>query len=224
MIVVPSLDLPPGFSRSLVAPVVETIQEWERNGFSRVQLVLAGTDGDPGDLRLLEDVLRDVHIQTQVIGRLESSEDVDIVLAAGPTAVVLGPRAMDDFDWLHSVEGRFPDQLMVATPARERRLRARGAVRTLPLDLRDTAAELASLRLAGLIVEFALDAEIGHPELALLEDVAEDVPFAVQVSGGMPALGTLRDLEFRGVAGTIIAAAHLSAEFDEQTLGRSFSD
>jgi phosphoribosylformimino-5-aminoimidazole carboxamide ribonucleotide (ProFAR) isomerase len=224
MLVVPSLDLPTGFSRGMVSQIVETIQEWERSGFSRVQLVLGTGDGDPGDLRLLEDVLRDIHIASQVAGRIESSEDLDAILGAGPSAVVLGPRGIDDLDWLHSVETRFPDQLMVTTPMRERRTRSRGAVRTLPLDLRDMASELSGLRLAGLVVELGPDIEVGHPELALLEDVAEDVPFAVQVSGGAPALGTLRDLEFRGIAGTIISAAHLAAQFDGQTLGRSFSD
>src|SRR5688572_7596748 len=104
MLVVPSLDLPPGFSRGMVTQIVEAIHEWERNGFSRVQLVLAGGDADPGDIRLLEDVVREVHIVTQVAGRIESTDDLDAILSAGPAAVVLGPRGVDDLDWLHSVE------------------------------------------------------------------------------------------------------------------------
>src|SRR6185436_17602207 len=115
-------------------------------------------------------------------------------------------------------------QLLLSSPARERRSRTRGAVRTLPLDLRDMAGEVAGLPLAGLVVEFAADAEIGHAELALIEDVTEDVSFPVQISGGSPDLTALRDLEFRGVAAVVLDAAHLSAAFDGQTLARSFSD
>ena len=48
--------------------------------------------------------------------------------------------------------------------------------------------------------------------------------FPVQVSVAAPDLATLRDLEFRGVSAAIIDAAHLSAEFDGQTLARDFID
>jgi hypothetical protein len=97
-------------------------------------------------------------------------------------------------------------------------------VRTLPLDLRDLATEVAGMPLAGMLVEMPPDEVIGHPELALLEDVAEELEFELQVSVGSPDLGMLRDLEFRGVAAVVIDAASLSAAFDGQTLARSFTD
>jgi hypothetical protein len=37
-------------------------------------------------------------------------------------------------------------------------------------------------------------------------------------------IAALRDLEFRGVAATIIAAGRLSADFDAPSLARSFAD
>jgi len=200
------------------------VRAWEDAGFARVQLVLPAADALPADQRPLEEILRDVQCAIQVAGRLESGEVVDAALGAGADSVVLGPRALDDSDWLASMADRFPHQVLVSTPARERRSRLRGAVRTLPLDLRDLAADLSSLSLAGVIVEFAADAVIGHPDLALLEDVVEEVGFPVQVAGGAPDLRALRDLEFRGVGAAILGAAHLSAEFDEQALAHGFTD
>lgn len=223
MRVIPSIDLQPAFSRTHAGTVAGAVLDWERAGFATVHLAAAVPDELP-DARLIEDVVRDVHIPVQVAGRFEAAEDVDAVLAAGASFVVLGNRAMDEIDWLASVASRFPGQLLAVTPARERRARSRGVVRTLPLDLRDIAAEIASMPIAGLIVEFSPDATLGHAELALLEDVAEDVPFAIQVSGCAPALATLRDLEFRGVGAAIIDTARLSAEFDGQTLARDFAD
>jgi phosphoribosylformimino-5-aminoimidazole carboxamide ribotide isomerase len=224
MFVIPSMNLEPDASRSYAATVAVAVQDWERAGFSRVQLALGPVDRPLPDERVLEELLRDLHCPTQVAGRFEATEDIDTALGAGAAFVVLGTRALDEFDWLASVAGRFPGQLLLSSPARERRSRTRGAVRTLPLDLHAIASEVAGLPLAGLIVEFSADAVIGHAELALLEDVAEEVDFPVQVVGGSPDLGTLRDLEFREVAAVIIDAAHLSAEFDGQTLARSFAD
>jgi phosphoribosylformimino-5-aminoimidazole carboxamide ribotide isomerase len=223
MFVIPSLALSTDASRSNAEGVAAGIRRWEDAGFARVQLMLPA-DILPATERMVEEALRDVHCAIQLSGRFESSEQVDTALSAGADFVVVGPRAMDDSDWLASVADRFPQQLLVSTPARERRARMRGAVRTLPLDLRDLAADLAARPLAGIVVEFPADAVIDHPELALLEDVVEEVAFPVQVTGGAPDLRTLRDLEFRGVGAAIMSAAHLSAEFDEQALAHGFAD
>src|SRR3954469_23177154 len=224
MFVIPSVSLEPDVSRSSAASLAEVVQDWERAGFSRVQLALGSVDRPLPDERILEALLRDLHCSVQVSGRFETTEEIDAALAAGAEFVVLGTRALDEFDWLASVAGQFPGQLLLSSPARERRSRTRGAVRTLPLDLRDIASEIGGLPLAGFFVEFSGDSVLGHPELALLEDVAEEVEFPLQVTGGSPDLATLRDLEFRGVGAVILDAAHLSAEFDGQTLARSFAD
>ena len=224
MFVIPSMRLEADASRAYAAAVAEAVLDWEQTGFSRVQLAIRPVERPLLDERLFEELLRDVHCPTQVAGRFEGTDEIDAALGAGAAFVVLGSRALDEFDWLESVAARFPGQLLLSSPARERRSRTRGAVRTLPFDLRDIANEVSGLPLAGLVVEFAADAEIGHPELGLLEDVTEEIDFALQVAGVSPDLATLRDLEFRGVGAVILDAAHLSAAFDGQTLARSFSD
>jgi phosphoribosylformimino-5-aminoimidazole carboxamide ribotide isomerase len=224
MFIIPSMNLEPESSRPYAIAVAEAVHDWDRAGFPRVQLALGPVDRPIPDERVLEDMLREVHSPIQFSGRFESSEEIDSALAAGAEFIVLGSRALDEFDWLATAAARFPGQVLLSSPARERRSRSRGAIRTLPLDLRDIAAEIAGLPLAGLIVEFGSDSVLGHSELALLEDVADDVQFPVQVAVGSPDLTTLRDLEFRGVAAAIIDAAHLSAAFDGQTLARDFAD
>jgi phosphoribosylformimino-5-aminoimidazole carboxamide ribotide isomerase len=224
MFVIPSIQIQPDASRAQAAAVAAAVLEWERAGFTRVQLALGRADEPLPVERVLEEALRDLHCPIQVAGRFEATEEIDAALGAGAEFVVLGARALDEPDWLSAVTERFPGQLLLSSPARERRARTRGAIRTLPMDLREIAAEVGSLQLAGLVVSFAIDAVIGHAELALLEDIADDVEFPVQVSVASPDLATLRDLEFRGVSAAIIDAAHLSAEFDGQTIARTFVD
>ena len=225
MLIIPSLQIETQFNRAYAASVSETLLEWERRDFQRLQLTLSGSDRSAVDAaRLLEEVLRDHHCPIQVAGPFQSGDDVDAVLGAGAAFVVLGARALDEADWLSTVAAQFPEQLIVSAPARERRKRSRGAVRTLPLDLRDIASEVSDLRLGGFIVEFPPDAEMNHSDLALLEDVVDDLDFPVLASGGTFTLASLRDLEFRGASAAIIPASHLSATFDEQALARSFSE
>lgn len=224
MFVVPSLQLGSDSGRAYATALADSLREWEAVGFRRVQLVLGGKEGPGVDARLLELALYDAHCPIQVSGPIESGEDLEAILATGADFAVLGSRAMDDTDWAASLVSRFAGQVIVSTPARERRLRSRGAVRTLSLDLRDIVGELAGLPLGGLIVDFPPDAEMNHADLALVEDVVEEADFPVLVAGGAMTLASLRDLEFRGASAVIMPAAHLSAEFDEQTLARSFAD
>jgi phosphoribosylformimino-5-aminoimidazole carboxamide ribotide isomerase len=224
MFIIPSMSLDPDPSRSYASALADAVREWDRAGFPRVQLTLGPVDQPVPAERILEDLFRDLHSPFQLAGRFEATEEIDGALAAGADFVVLGPRGLDEFDWLTSVSARFPGQLLLSSPARERRSRLRGALRTLPLDLRDIASEAGELPLAGLIVVFGADAIIGHSELGLLEDVTDEVQFPVLVSTGTPDLATLRDLEFRGVTAAVIHADLLSASFDGQTLARSFSD
>jgi phosphoribosylformimino-5-aminoimidazole carboxamide ribonucleotide (ProFAR) isomerase len=224
VLIIPSLEIHADASRGYALAVADRIHEWEHVGFSRAQLTLRPARDARLDLRVLEDVLREVQSATQVAAALDSTDDIDAALSAGAEFVVLSGRAVEELDWLSAVAGRFPGQLLMATPARERRSRTRGAVRTLPLDLREMAAEMAAFPLAGIVVEFGADASIDHTDLGLLEDIAEEVGFPVQASGGSPSLGTLRDLEFRGIGAAILSAEYLSAEFDELTLARGFGD
>ena len=124
MLVIPSLDLVPDFSRPYAASVTEMIHGWEQAGFNRVQLVVGQADRSLPDQRLLEEILRDAQCPAQVAGKFEASEEIDAVLSAGADFVVLGPRALDELDWLAAAAGRFPGQLILTTPARERRARS----------------------------------------------------------------------------------------------------
>src|ERR1044071_6154888 len=98
MFIIPSMSLEPEASRPYASAVAMAVQEWDRAGFRRVQLALGPVDRPVPDERVLEDMLRDVHSTIQMSGRFESSEEVDGALAGGAEFIVLGPRALDEFD------------------------------------------------------------------------------------------------------------------------------
>jgi phosphoribosylformimino-5-aminoimidazole carboxamide ribotide isomerase len=227
MIIVPAIDLwhTEGLSPGTPREPRDVIRDWEWLGFQRIQLVehLQKDDRLPRRGRA-EALLREIHVDAQVAGDICSADDVEDLSRAGATRVILGSRALDEPEWLASSVASFPDLLVVETAAHVRRVRSRGGVRTLPVDLRDLADELSDLPLAGLLVTFAADAALDHADLALVEDITDRLPFPVFVGGGVQTLPTLRDLEFRGVSATIIAAPRLAAAFDEQVLARAFVD
>jgi phosphoribosylformimino-5-aminoimidazole carboxamide ribonucleotide (ProFAR) isomerase len=225
MIIVPTLSLPdPDHPRSDGSrDPHDLIHVWERAGFQRAQLIEpALRDDRPRNRHETEELLRDLRIDIQVAGEIASADDVEALVECGATSVVLGSRALDEPEWLESTAAAFPDLLIVESSARERRVRSRGWVRTLVVDVRDLGDELSTLPLAGLLITFPDDAVIDHGDLALIEDLAEQVPFPLMVGGGAQTLASLRDLEFRGVSATLIGALRLGDTFDDQMLARTF--
>jgi phosphoribosylformimino-5-aminoimidazole carboxamide ribotide isomerase len=225
MIIVPSFELPhPDAPANVQRPVTrDLLNDWEWLGFQRIQLIEPRQAVDrPLNRREIEEILRDSPIDVQVRGGIRSADDVEALLSAGASHVVLGSRALDEPDWLFSTVAQFPEALVVQTAARERRVRTRGWVRTLPVDVRDLADELSDIQLGGFAVTFAADAQIDNADLALVEDLTDRLSVPVIVGGGIPTLATLRDLEFRGVAAYVIDSTRLSESFDVQTLARSF--
>jgi phosphoribosylformimino-5-aminoimidazole carboxamide ribonucleotide (ProFAR) isomerase len=225
VIVVPSIrltDPASAFDRS----VRELIAEWGWDGFRRVSVDLPGTLPPADAMRLLETLLAELasHVELQVTGPLESRDDIDLLLEGGACLVRLGDRALDEAEWLSAAASAFPGALVVATPARERRYRARGFTRTAAVDLRDLAHDLSDLPLGGLQVNFLDDAIFDHSDLALVEDLADAAPWPIMVGAATPTLAQLRDLEQRGAAATIVDGRRMVEQLDHHTLARTFSE
>lgn len=218
MIVIPSLRF-----ADIVASR-DRLDELNWVGFQHIQIVLRPGDHSYDRRRALELLLRDVSCVVQINGGYDSSDDIETALSTGARFALLGSRAVDEPEWLAGAAALFPDQLLVQIPARERRVRSRGAFRSAPTDLRELGHVLSDLPLGGLVVDFPTDTLIEPVDQGILEDLAESVPFPVHVAGSEMMLATLRDLEFRGVAGTIIDAERLSSTLDEQSIARSFAD
>lgn len=223
MIVIPAFSLA---DRDAADPPVSAavLGDWEWTGFRRAQLDFGAAGfGSAHGRPQWEDLLREGRPEIQVSGSIGTSDEIDALIAAGASTVVLGDRALDEPDWLTTAADSFPGHLLVRSTARERRIRTRGSLRTRPVDLRDLVADYAGLPLAGVVVTYPPDAIVDIPDLGLLEDLAEE-GLPILVEGGAIDLAALRDLEFRGVAGVIIDASRIRSDFDDRHLARSFPE
>jgi phosphoribosylformimino-5-aminoimidazole carboxamide ribotide isomerase len=162
-------------------------------------------------------------MEIQVAGGVQSSEQIERLADAGASRVVLGGRALDEFDWLADVADLFPGLLLVSTDVRERRVVTRGWVHGLPVDVLDLVDDLAGLPLGGLIIA-SVQAEGQHTSsnLALLEDVAEACEFPVMTANGVSTMDDLRALEHRGLAGAVLGTALYSGSLDAQAVAHEF--
>lgn len=220
----PSVTDEPGAGAVLGDPV-GVVRSLGQLGFQRVHVVDEdAVVGNGSNADVIEDVIRDGSAEVQVADGADSADDIERLIAAGAVRVVVGPRALEERDWLAGVANLYPGLLIVPTDVRERRVVTRGWVRTLPLDVLDLAAELNDVSLGGLLISrSAMDGDRA-PDFTLLEDIAEGSDAPVFIDLSQATASDLRALEHRGVAGVLLGGSLYSGELDARHVALEFSE
>lgn len=195
------------------------------HGFRRIHLTDADAIAGTGSNSVLVDeIIRDGAIEVQVSDAAQSSDRIEQVVAAGAVRVVVGPRGLEEPDWLSGAAELYPGLLIVASDVRERRVVTRGWVRCMPIDVLDLVSELNGLPLGGLLVSPGGNDNGRGFDLSLLEDIADASEFPVMADGGVSTMNDLRALEHRGVSAVLIGGALYSGELDARRVAMEFGE
>jgi len=198
---------------------------WGMQGFRRIHLAdadaIAGTGSNSA---LVDEIIRDGAVEVQVSDAAESSDRIEQVITAGAVRVVVGPRGLEEPDWLSGATELYPGLLIVATHVRERRVVTRGWVRSMPVDILDLVSELNGLPLGGLLVAPGSTDNGRAFDLSLLEDIAEASDFPLIADGGVSAMYDLRALEHRGVSAVLLGSTLYSGELDARHVAMEFDE
>jgi phosphoribosylformimino-5-aminoimidazole carboxamide ribotide isomerase len=205
---------------------VEVARSWERFGFSRLHVVdLDAATGRGSNHAVVRSILDEVDVPVQAGGGIRSDDQVEELLEAGASNVIVGTRALEEIEWLAGIAAKHPGEIIVACDVRERRVTTRGWVRTLPVDILDAVDELNALPLAGLLVTAVhREGQMQGTDLPLMEDVAEASSFPVYASGGVASMHDLRALEHRGITGVVIGMALYTGALDPVVVAGEFRE
>jgi phosphoribosylformimino-5-aminoimidazole carboxamide ribotide isomerase len=169
-------------------------------------------------------LLRDRVPTMQVGGGIRSDADVQALLDAGASRVVLGTRALEDPDWLTAVSVAHPMRCVLAADVRDQRVTTRGWSRTLERDILTVIKDVAQLPLAGLLVTAVhREGQMQGTDLPLMEAVVQTSPFPVFASGGIGSIADLRALAERGVTAAVIGMALYTGALDPRQVLEEFS-
>lgn len=235
MIAIPAVDLRDGACVQLVGGSykqervrlenpIEVARSWERYGFHRLHVVDLDAATERGsNFGVVRSLLADTSVPVQVGGGVRSGDDVEALLEAGATQVIVGTRALEEPEWMAALASRHPGELIVACDVRERRVTTRGWSRTMPLDILDVVDDLNALPLGGLLVTAVhREGQMRGTDLPLMEDVAESSAFPVYASGGVATMEDLRALDYRGIAGVVIGMALYTGALDPVVVSGEF--
>lgn len=149
-----------------------------------------------------------VDVPVQVGGGVRTTKDLDDLIAAGASTVVVGTRALKDPEWLADVADANPDRVVVALDARHGEVVVRGWREGTGRDVEDVAQHLDDLPLGGILctavhAEGRMQGIDGQSFLRLME--ATDHP--VIASGGISSTADIRALVEAGCDACVIGMA-----------------
>lgn len=166
---------------------------------------------------LLQRIRSETGLQVQTGGGVRSRADVQHLLDAGASRVVIGSLAVRDRDSVLEWLAEFgPDRITVALDSRQDahgvwRLPVHGWTETSSLSLDALAGEYAAAGLVHLLcTDIARDGMLSGPNLALYTHLRQLAPtLAVQASGGIRDAADVRGAREAGCAGAVLGKALL---------------
>jgi phosphoribosylformimino-5-aminoimidazole carboxamide ribotide isomerase len=217
--IVPSIDLRNGkvvrlqqgdFSRQIDYDLdpIETARSFARDGATIMHVVdLDGAkDGRVMQADLIGRIAKSVDIAVQAGGGVRSTADVQSLVDAGCSRVVVGTAAFKDWPWFESLaRGAFAGKLVLAIDAKDGVVATHGWTESSNVRAVDVAARVRSRPLAGLLyTDVAKDGMLQGPNVSATAELARATDVPVIASGGVGSIDHIRELLGKQIWGVIL--------------------
>jgi phosphoribosylformimino-5-aminoimidazole carboxamide ribotide isomerase len=146
-------------------------------------------------------------VSVQVGGGVRTRQDIQNLLGAGATRVVVGTKAIEDWKSFEALarDAALADRLVLALDAKDGRVAVRAWTQTTDLKAIDVARRAEDLPLAALLfTDVATDGTLGGPNLAATKALAESTRLPVIASGGVGSIDDVRALSQLPIWGAIV--------------------
>ncbi len=218
--IVPSIDLRGGkvirlkqgdYAQQInydVDPIV-TAKQFKTDGAEWMHIVdLDGAkEGRCVQTDLISKIIAESGLKVQCGGGVRSTEDVDRLIACGAKRVVIGTKAIEDWDWFSNLakQSKYDQKLTLALDAKEGMVATRGWTETSALGAEEIARRVSDWQLAGILyTDVAKDGMLSGPNLTHTRKLAEAGKVPVIASGGVGSIEHIRDLLSLPVWGVIV--------------------
>jgi phosphoribosylformimino-5-aminoimidazole carboxamide ribotide isomerase len=138
-------------------------------------------------------------LKIEVGGGIRSEESIKQLLDLGIERVIIGTKAVTDFDWFSQMAQLFAGKIALGLDARGSKLATEGWMKEQPLTVLDFAAEAAKLPIAAIIyTDITKDGMMAGPNFEMTKALADAVNIPVVASGGINTIDDLKKLKELG--------------------------
>ena len=144
-------------------------------------------------------------LKIEVGGGLRNKESIKQLLDIGVERVIIGTKAINDFEWFSRMTEKFSGKIALGLDARGPKVAIHGWTKNSPQKLLVFAIKAAKLPLAAIIyTDITRDGMMTGPNLKRTKSLIEIVKVPVIASGGVSKIDDIKELAKIGAAAAII--------------------
>lgn len=218
--IIPSIDLRGGkvvrlqqgdYARQLDYDLnpIEVAKSFEDAGAQWMHIVdLDGAkSGAVTQIALIQKIIESCKLKVQVGGGVRSSSDVKCLISAGARRVVIGTKAIEDWQWFETLakEEQFKNQIVLALDAKDGFVATHAWTSTGELRAIDVAKKVRGWPLAGILyTDVAKDGMLAGPNYETTLSLANATDVPVIASGGIGNVEQIENLSRLPLWGVIV--------------------
>jgi len=148
-------------------------------------------------------------LKIEIGGGIRDEEAIKQLLEMGIERVIIGTKAVADFEWFSEMSEKYSGKLALALDARGSKVASHGWTKDEPQNLIDFAGKVSELPLSAIIyTDITKDGMMAGPNFERTKAVADAVDIDVIASGGVRSIEDIEKLkEIGGITGVIIGRA-----------------
>jgi phosphoribosylformimino-5-aminoimidazole carboxamide ribotide isomerase len=160
------------------------------------------------------DAIRDIvqsakGLKIQVGGGVRDKDTITKILEMGVTRVILGTKAVSDFEWFSQVVKEFAGKIVLSLDARGTKIATNGWKKDSSQELIDFAKKAAQLPLDAIIyTDINRDGMLAGPNIERTKQLAEAINIPVIAAGGVTTIEDIQKLaETKVISAAIVGRA-----------------
>jgi len=196
---------------------VKQAMDFAKAGASWLHLVdLDGASaGQPMNISVIETIAAKSNLRIEVGGGIREESAIMQLLDLGVERVIIGTKAVSDFEWFTSMTHRFRNRIALGLDARGSSVATHGWTQQSSHELIDFAVKAAALPIAAIIyTDISKDGMLSGPNIERTSALAEAVNVPIIASGGVTTIDDVIKLSKTKVAGAIVGRAIYEGTFD----------
>jgi len=221
MYVLPAIDLRAGKCVRLIQGEYHRQITYEENPLRQAQeFIAAGAEwlhivdldgarlGKPVNIEPVRAIAKLQQLKIELGGGIRDKAAIDQMLTMGLNRVIIGTKAVRDFDWFSKMSAEFSGKIALGLDARGAKLATHGWTQDAPEELIAFAKQAARLPIAAIIyTDISKDGMLAGPNLERTKAVVDAADAPVIAAGGVSSVEDIKELAKAGVAGAIIGRA-----------------
>lgn len=228
MYIIPAIDLIKGKCVRLIQGQYDCQITYENVPLRKAQeFITAGAEwlhivdldgakaGRPCNTGTISDIAALRKLKIEVGGGIRDEASIKQLLDIGVERVIIGTKAVSDFEWFSAMVEKFRGKIALGLDARGSKVATHGWMQDSPQGLLEFATEAAKLPLAAIIyTDISKDGMMSGPNFERTKDLAEAVDVGVVASGGVSRIDDIKKLAETRVVAAIVGRSLYEGALD----------